>query len=372
MTHAPGIGILTTDGGLIVRSWNEWLAHVTGLSEAQVQGRPLIDLVPQDRRDLYRDILAEVLDTRTPRVLAPAFHQYMLACPPQSPSAHFDRMRQRVTIAPLPGESGVAGLMITVEDVTARIDDERALSERLDSQSHGEASADALAAIGADDWRLRGAAVRALRQSASREEIAHLLGTLQRDHHNLSALSSALQVLTSANRDVISPLMDLLDDDNANLRMHAALALGEIRDETAVPALLGSLEDVDANVRFHAIEALGRIAAPEAVETLATIAESGDFFLSFPAIDALAKTDDPRVLPRLTGLLRFDVLRPAVIDALGALGDEDCVPSLAALLEAGGDVGAIAAALERVYARYEESFQAGAHIVRAGASFSLV
>jgi HEAT repeat protein len=361
MDQSPGLGLLTTDRELVVRSWNSWLVEATGLAEAQAQGRPLLELLPGDRRDAYGDVLADVLETGASRVLAPAFHHYLLACPTRTPSAHFDQMQQRVTIAPLRADGTVAGLMVTIEDVTERMDEERSRLARLADSAAVE---DALAQVGASDWRLRGAAVRTLRQSASREEIAHLLESVRREHHDLNLLSSALQVLISAGRDVVAPLVTLLSDPNANLRMHAALALGQLQAADATPALIAALDDADANVRFHAIEAIGRAPVPEAVEPLARIAASGDFFLAFPAVDALSRTDDARVGPSLLSLLSDDLLRPAVVDALAALGDEECVAPLVDLLNTGaGEPGPVAAALAQIRHRYDEPYGAGDHIV---------
>ena len=363
MAQAPGLGLLTTDRELIVRSWNDWLVSATGLRDAQVVGRSLIELLPPDKQPLYAEILADVLDKGAPRVLAPAFHHYLFPCPPPVPSNHFEQMQQRVTIAPLRTDAAVAGVMVTLEDMTAALEQQRDLAARMQA-SDGTPSRDALAAIGAEDWRVRDVAVRTLEQSASREDVAHLLAALERDHQNLDLLSSALRVLIAANRDVVPPLIALLSDPHANLRMHAALALGQLGAAEAVPALVATLDDEDANVRFHAIEALGHLAAPAAVDSLTRIAESGDFFLAFPAIDALARTDDPRVAPSLIGLLENEHLRPAVVDTLAALGDEECVPPLVALLDAGkGDAGPVAAALDQIRERYERTFAAGEHIV---------
>jgi HEAT repeat protein len=361
MNQTSGLGLLTTDRELVVRSWNAWLADATGLGEAQAQGRSLLELVPAERRDVYGEVFSEVLESGVARVLAPAFHHYLIPCPPRVPTAHFDHMQQRVTIAPLQADTGVAGLVVTIEDVTHRMDEARSLIAGLDDRA---ATGTALPHVGASDWRLRGAAVRALRQSASREEMAHLLESVRREHHDLNLLSSALQVLISAGRDVVAPLVTLLSDPNANLRMHAALALGQLQAADAMPALIAALDDADANVRFHVIEAIGRSPASEAVEPLARIAASGDFFLAFPAVDALSRTDDARVGPSLLSLLSDDLLRPAVIDALAALGDEECVAPLADLLNAGAaEPGPIAAALSQIRLRYDDPYQAGDHIV---------
>lgn len=352
--------MLTTDRQLRIRSWNPWLAAATGRDEAQVLGRALEELTGGPTSALYHDLFSEVIESGTPRALAPAFHRFLIPCPPQEPSAHFDRMQQRVTVAPLRHDDAIVGLIVTIEDVTWRLDAERELAAELQRTPNVAA---AVANVGVPDWKIRRIAVETLRRAASRHDIEHLIQTLRRDHRDINVLSSALQVLVSAEIDVAPALIELLSDADPNLRMHAALALGQLRSHPAVPALIVALEDEDANVRFHAIEALGELAASDAVEPLATIAESGDFFLAFAAIDALGKTDDARVAPRLCHMLADDSLRRAIIDTLASLGDEDCVGPLVQLLNEGvDDAVAIAAALDRIHRRYEDACQMGAHI----------
>ena len=360
MNDAAGVGVLTTDRQLRVRSWNPWLAAATGLEETHVLGRPLEELTGGPTSAWYHDLFLEVLDSGTARVLAPAFHRFLIPCPPQEPSAHFDRMQQRVTVAPLRHDATVVGLIVTLEDVTWRLDAERELAAEL--QRTPDVAA-AVANVGAPDWKIRRIAVDALRRAAARPDLEHLIQTLRRDHQDINVLSSALQVLIAADIDVAPALIDLLADGDANLRMHAALALGQLRSHESVPALIGALADPDDNVRFHAVEALGTLAASQAVEPLATLAESGNFFLAFAAIDALGKVNDARVAPRLGSMLSNAPLRRAIVDSLASLGDEDSVPELVALLNEGvGETEAVAAALERIHARYEEEYHAGVQI----------
>src|SRR5262245_10923840 len=124
MQQPPGLGLLTTDRALIVRSWNAWLTAATGIGEDRENGRTLLVLIPSDRLDLYRDLLADVLERGAPRVLAPAFHHYLVRCPPAIPSRFFDAMQQRVTVAPLRTDEDVVGLIVTIEDMTAALDEE--------------------------------------------------------------------------------------------------------------------------------------------------------------------------------------------------------------------------------------------------------
>ena len=363
MDTAPTLGVITTDRQLSIRGWNAWMAEATGVSESDALGRPLLDFVPAERVDAYRELLTEVLERGSARVLAPAFHKYLIACPPRVVSQHFRHMRQRVTLAPLQTDHGVVGTIITLEEVTERLDRERTIAAML-QHPLGEGQRHTDAALASDDWRVRGAAVRHLTRSASVEELRHLFSTLQREHHDLNVLNSALRVLVAAGRTVVEPLMEMLSDTEPNLRMHAALALGELRAEEAAPALVSALEDADENVRFHAIEALGRIGSADSIDPLARIAGSDNFYLAFAAIDALSKADDARVAPLMIALLDQELLRPPAIETLAAIGDEDSVTPLARALNVpGADAPAIAAALVQIHSRYEDGNGAGSFIV---------
>jgi HEAT repeat protein len=343
------VGVFTLDVGLRVLSWNRWLEAATGVTEAAVRSRPAVDAVPFSQPALIQEIFVEVIEQGSPRVLSPLLHRSVIVCPPATPSPHFTEMQQAVTVAPLRTDAGaIVGVIVTVEDVTARLDAERELVARA----------------GASDWTIRAAATQTLKRSASREQIAELLVSFARDHQSFSVLSGALAVIASVGRDITHPLIELLHDSSPNLRLHAALALGAVGGRQAVPALIHALEDADQNVRFHAIESLGRLAAPEAVAPLAAIAESADFFVAFPAIDALAKIEDAAVLPALVSLLDQEFLRPAVVDALASLGDEDCIAPLCALVNGGGaEASAVASALVAIAARYDRTLRAGDVIV---------
>ncbi|HEU5256904.1 MAG TPA: HEAT repeat domain-containing protein [Vicinamibacterales bacterium] len=364
--HAGELGVVTIDRAATIQSWNHWMASATGVSENEVRGCGLLSVITPARAEVFRAFLDEVLSTGTSRVLAPAFHHCLIPCPPRQPSPHFTEMQQFVTIAPLRSEETIVGAMLTIEDVTPRLDRQRDLMAELERSNAASPTPGAVEAVGAGDWKLRGIAVRNLRQRATTAEIAHLLDALRRGYHDFNVVSSALQVL-AANRDVTSPLIDLLSDPQADLRMHAALALGHVGDPVAVPALIAALDDEEPNVRFHVIEALGAIGASDAVDRLAEVARSGDFFLAFPAITALGRTDDPRVGPALTSLLDNEFLRPAVVETLAEIGDEDAVAPLVGVLNSGvadtETVAAIAAALQRIRAREDDSFAAGPHIV---------
>jgi HEAT repeat protein len=371
------VGVFTTDANLVVQVWDATLARLTGISEESATGQYLTAVLPDlEKRGLLkrfeRSLKAGVVE-----VLAPAFHHYLIPCAPLVSGKHFDKMQQRVTIAPLRDDESIAGLIVTVEDVTARLERERELSTRLaqgdetvrlnaaetlsDDDSYD--TAPLLGALSDDSWRVRRAAIRGVSQRAAPEAIAALLSSVVENHHNPSLLSSALQVLASSDVDTLTPLLELLENPNADLRMQAALALGEQRDTRAVSALTKALRDEDTNVRYHAIEALGKLKAAEAVDALAGIAESRDFFLAFASLDALAKIGDQRVAPRIIPLLEDDLLRGPAINLLGQLADETAVAPLIMLLNTpSAPTDSIAGALASLADRYEAQYGEGAYI----------
>ena len=375
---APEIGVFTTDVSLVVRVWDDWLAAVTGCSADDVRGRRLEDVVPElATRGLLR-YFHEVLATGAIQVLAPAFHHYLIACPPRSPSRRFKEMQQRVTIGPLREDDRIVGTMATIEDVTARMEAEREIAESLTSDDPDvrRRAAEELARLketdaetvvrpllAADDWRVRQAGVNGLARIADARFVASLVDTLRDEHRNFSVLSSALKLLSLTDLNVTGPVAALLQHRDADLRIQAALALGDQQDTAAVPALLEALGDPDANVRFHAIESLGRLRSTAAVQPLLDIVESRDFFLAFAAIDALARIDDRSIAPRLVSLLADPTLRAPVIDALGELGEDDVVaPLVRTLNDVAEDATTVAAALASIHPRAERQYGAGSGI----------
>ncbi len=374
MHSGKNLGIFTTDLDLRVRVWDDWVATATGIAADRAQGRHITELIPDlDGRGLLARF-EEVLTSGSVHVLAPAFHHYLLACLPRTPSPRFAQMQQRVTLGPLREDGKVVGVMVAVEDVTARLDAERELSLALQSpdlevrqqaaRSIAGADADPRDALretlGHEDWRVRRAGVTGLARAADPALVADLIDALREQHRDFGVLSSALKLLAIIDVDVTAPLTALMQHPDPDLRIQAALALGDQPNAAAVDALLHALGDPDGNVRFHAIESLGRLGAVAAVEALAAIVASKDFFLAFAAIDALALIGDPGVVSRLTPLLGDPSLQVAIVDAIGVLGDDDVVPALVGLINGGPQIAGVAAhAVMSIHRRSEDQYGTG-------------
>lgn len=384
-SSVSSIGIFTTDTALNIRGWDDWLAYITGITAEQAHGQSLTELFPEITTRRQVTYLNRALTQGTVEVLAPAFHRYLIPCAPLAPSPYFDQMRQHVIIAPLREDDHIIGLIVTIEDVTARLDHERDLAIALTSedeavrltaaQALAEEQADTtgeplLGALGDDSWRVRRVAASGLAQRKGEQIVAMLLRTLREEHLNFSVLSSTLQALGLSNADITEPLLALLREPDPNLRAQAALALGERGDARATYALIQTLSDEDANVRYHVIEALGKVRALDAVEVLITIAETRDFYLAFPALDALAKIKDPRAAGRIVTLLTDETLSTPAAEALGQIGDEEAVGPLALLLnKQKAAAQAVASSLAAIYYRYEKRFGEATDIVTLARKF---
>src|SRR5215217_7784607 len=369
------IGVFTTDTHLVIRVWDATLARLTGISEESASGQELTALLPDlEKRGLLKRFQRSLAEGVV-EVLAPAFHHYLIPCAPLTPAKHFDRMQQRVTIAPLRDDNeSIAGLLVTVEDVTERLERERELAAHLaegdetarlnaaetisDDESYD--ATPLLNALSDDSWRVRRAAIKGVSQRAAPEAITALLNSVVENHYNPSLVNSALQVLASTDVDTVSPLIELLKNPDADLRMQAAVALGAQHDARATDALIEALGDEDDNVRYHAVEALGKLKSDDAVDKIVEVAESRHFFLGFAALDALTQIGNPRVVPRMVPLLEDGLLRDPTINLLGQLGDESVIAPLTALLNTPNEsTYLIARALATLRDRYEEQYGEG-------------
>ena len=358
-------GILTVDRDLVIRSWNGWLETATGVQEGEAVGRPLDSFVPDFDARGWRTRFMQVLDAGTTQVLAAALHKHLIPCPPLTPSPVFPRMRQRVSLGPWreSADGDILGVVVTIEDVTARVEGERELASALSDPDS------ARGVLGDPDWRARREAVEQLSAVADRATLDSVVQAVQRDHRDMSVLSSALQLRSRSEADMTDRLSALLRDPDPDLRVQAALALGQQLRPSAAGPLIAALDDEDINVRFHAIEALGLMRARAAVDRLLEIAQSGEFFLAFPAIDALTRIADRAAAPPLVPLLADQSLRTAVASALASLGDARAVTPLVHLLnDNAAAAGAVVTALEAICRRDAEIFGGNASLADEAAA----
>ena len=169
---------------------------------------------------------------------------------------------------------------------------------------------------------------------------------------------------TIADARVLAPLISALKSPDWIVRMHAAKALGRIKDPGTVTVLMPLLQDnvkavreetstalaavgnaalssllvalshAEWLVRLHAIEALGKMRSPEAVDPLLSVLfNDRDRAVREDAVHALGQIGDARAVDGLLTLIKEPELRPLVVEALGLIGDRRAVPVLIEVLE---------------------------------------
>jgi HEAT repeat protein len=176
------------------------------------------------------------------------------------------------------------------------------------------------------------------------------------------AASSVLALI--ADERVLAPLIDALGKKDWIIRMHAAKALGRIRNaqaieplipllqdkvkavreettialaaigDAALPSLLAALKHPEWLVRLHAVEALGRSRSADAVEPLLWVLfNDQDQAIREDVVRALGQLGDGRALEFLVTAMKEPGLRPLAVEALGKIGDRRAVQVLIAVLE---------------------------------------
>lgn len=136
----------------------------------------------------------------------------------------------------------------------------------------------------------------------------------------------------------VPELIDLFKasrDDDPRLRRYLALALGEVRDASAVAVLVDSLGDSDEQTKIYAVWALGAIGDPGAAPALVPLLDQPDPGVRKIAAYALGVLDSSASIGPLRALLNDpveDVAWNAAL-ALARRGDRSGLPLLARMLD---------------------------------------
>ncbi len=185
-------------------------------------------------------------------------------------------------------------------------------------------------AFGDTSWRVRKEAVDIfLRMPVSRELVGEIVELLHAEE-NAGLRNAAVEILVRMGRDAVPMLLEQIACPDHEVRKFIVDILGEIEDPRAVPALLKALRDDDNNVLAAAAENLGKLKAPEAVPVLLDAMQNPDVLLRFTILEALGKIDQPVPLSRLVTFKGEQLLRKALIDCLGKVGDQTAIPEVIA------------------------------------------
>jgi hypothetical protein len=137
---------------------------------------------------------------------------------------------------------------------------------------------------------------------------------------------SVIMELIHYDRAAVDPLIALLMDEDADVRVHAATALGWVGGQEAVEPLLVALQDANHQVRRSAARAICWVVDESAIEGLAAVLRDDDSYVRQYAARALGWSGDRRAIRPLVELLMVEQdsdVREYTFTALNDLGEQN-------------------------------------------------
>lgn len=180
-------------------------------------------------------------------------------------------------------------------------------------------------AFGDVSWRVRKEAIGIFLSLSIRRELVGDIVELLHAEENAGLRNAAVEILVKMGREAIPMLLERISCPDHDVRKFIVDILGEIGDPQAVPALVNAMSDEDNNVLAAAAENLGKLKATEAVSVLLDTMQNPDVLLRFTILEALGKIDQPVPLARLAQFRDEKLLRKALIDCLGKVGDTSAI-----------------------------------------------
>ena len=172
------------------------------------------------------------------------------------------------------------------------------------------------------------AADQALRRIGGPEVVRAVAPLLRCD--DPPARNIAMDVMREVGNQDFPTLVDLLHDDDPDMRIFASDIIGSTDSLQAVDPLCDALlKDPEVNVRYQAAVSLGTLGRPEAAKCL-NKALADEEWVQFAVIEALAKIRDESSVSALVGALgrSTDLVASMIVDALGEIGNVKAVTML--------------------------------------------
>jgi HEAT repeat protein len=203
-----------------------------------------------------------------------------------------------------------------------------------------------------EDFIVRKEATRALKYVGDQRAVPALIKSLEYEdwHSKFSVLSTVRANAAEAlgklqSKKAVLPLIERLEDSDAEVRWKAAEALGKIGDEESLEPLIYALSDTDGDVRKHAARALGELDDEMAVDALIEALSDRDWPVRKNAATSLGRIGDERALKPLLNALNDDDIdvRRHAIGALVKMKSKAVKPLLKKLYDTDWQTRAIAA-----------------------------
>lgn len=223
-----------------------------------------------------------------------------------------------------------------LEEITALKDEDWALREEaatlLGDFADPRAVVPLVEVLHDEDRAVRDAATVALRK-IGQAAIPVLVNALKNPNGNVQ--EAAVSILKDlADPSTVAPMIDCLTSRNWIMRMHAAQALGVLRDQRAIVPLIPLLMDSVKAVRVDTTDALARI-GPACLDTLLGALRHHEWILRLHACEALGKIGAERAVEPLCQVMMQDkdaAVRQDAAKALGAIASAKALDTLLAVL----------------------------------------
>ncbi|WP_320174840.1 HEAT repeat domain-containing protein [Maridesulfovibrio sp.] len=175
---------------------------------------------------------------------------------------------------------------------------------------------------------LQEAADHALRNIGGKGAVQAVVPLLRSDEAPVRNLS--MDILREVGAQDFASLVDLVHDEDPDIRIFATDILGSTNSFMAVEPLCDALlKDPEVNVRYQAAVSLGDLANPAAARCL-NKAMQDDEWVQYAVIEALAKIKHSSSVDALVKALNTssDLVASMIVDALGEVGNIKAVTML--------------------------------------------
>lgn len=188
--------------------------------------------------------------------------------------------------------------------------------------------AHALLALGDESWRVRKEAVDLILSVSPGDELARELVQLLTSHGNAGLRNSVVEVLQAVGERALPHLVEHLSHEDAGVRKFIVDIMGGIKSPSILPQLATALGDNDSNVAAAAAESMGVIGDASAVPHLLSSLQRDDLLIRYAILEALVKIGTPVPIEIITPLAGDPILKKALFECLGVIGDLASVPIL--------------------------------------------
>ncbi len=186
-----------------------------------------------------------------------------------------------------------------------------------------------------ESWLVREMAVESILTIGDESGVAMFLTVLK--DTDARVRNSAVKILTGLGDLALDALSKSLEDEDDNTVRYSADCIGDIGNKKGLKPLLGALARSKGDSRYYIILALGKMKESSAIDALLPCLDE-DMWIQTAALEALGDIGDSKAVDKILEVMEkeFFVVSPAS-DALGKIGDVQAIPVLLANLENDND-----------------------------------